>query len=100
MTAKTKAIAGAGSTVYCNENNLYVANAVFDTCDTVKNDDNNEIFIFRIAIPKFISLILKMILNLLPKRLFRVLSIISFQWTNITAISALQPLNMTKIPIR
>lgn len=44
MTAKTKAIAGAGSTVYCNENNLYVANAVFDTCDTAKNDDNNEIF--------------------------------------------------------
>jgi len=38
MTAKTKAIAGAGSTVYCNENNLYVANAVFDTCDTAKND--------------------------------------------------------------
>ena len=37
MTAKTKAIAGAGSTVYCNENNLYVANAVFDTCDTAKN---------------------------------------------------------------
>lgn len=43
MTTKTKAIAGAGSTVYCNENNLYVANAVFDARDTVKNDANNEI---------------------------------------------------------
>ena len=43
MSAKTKAIAGAGSTVYCNENNLYVASCVFDARDTVKNDDNNEI---------------------------------------------------------
>lgn len=43
MTTKTKAIAGAGSTVYCNENNLYVANSVFDARDTAKNDENDEI---------------------------------------------------------
>lgn len=39
MTTETKAIAGAGSTVYCNENNLYVANAVFDVRDTAKKDE-------------------------------------------------------------
>lgn len=39
MTSETKAVAGCGTTVYCNENNLYVSNSYYDVKASSKNSE-------------------------------------------------------------